>query len=664
MSSFYDTNWYCSYGNGSSTGYYAVSQWATGATIAVGALRRQLAAPSVGNERVFVAIVAGTTHATTEPTWVLTRGAKTTDNTVTWQECTGICSVNGDVTNTPNWTTVNSAALPLGQIIKNNAATYYFILSTAGTAGSGSEPSWTLTAGVTTADNTCTWTCLGAVGGFSAWGAPHARTNNACATNWAGGSIQNNQTQTIFLADNSAETMSTRTTINATQTALFSFLSVDHTASVPPTGVLAGAAINNTNGSGGGNIAVGGNGTAFQYWAGVTFEYSGASTTAQITFGGASDTYIYLDGCTLKLSGSTNTQIRFGDAGGNDNALYELNNTTCYFTAVGQTIAVCGCRLNWRNTPSALGGSSVPTTVLSVAFTQYVLLDIQGVDFSAAGSGKTILSIAATAAGCARFKDCKFGSSATLDTTIGTARYFFVDYTRCDSAGTNYNDQRSSNEATETTETVIVRTNGASNGTTQLSKKFVTGTASMWVKPHIGTPIAIWNTVLSTNRNVEMYGIVNAAAVPNNDEFWFDVEYLGSASSPMGSFAGGTKASALTANAALTADTSAWDSLVSSRQNSHAYVTPNAIKVASNPGRVFFCTTGGTTAGSEPGGYASAVDGGTVTDGSAVFRAGCRFSQTITLSSPQPAQVGYIYSYPKAAKVSTTYYLDPSPALS
>src|SRR3954470_14971670 len=99
-----DNAFYVNFGNGSSTGYYAVTAWATGATIAAGAIRRQLAAPAVGSERVFVCIVAGTTHATTEPTWVITRGGKTTDNTVTWQECTGIAALNGDATNTPSWT--------------------------------------------------------------------------------------------------------------------------------------------------------------------------------------------------------------------------------------------------------------------------------------------------------------------------------------------------------------------------------------------------------------------------------------------------------------------------------------------------------------------------------------------------------------------------------
>src|SRR5258707_12389648 len=111
------TQWYVN-----SVGYAAITAWATGATIAAGALRRPTA-PAVGNERIVVAIVGGTTHATTEPTWTTTRGAKNTDNTVTWQEVTGQAAVNGDLTNTVPWSdsTVKNPALTLGTIIKHVA---------------------------------------------------------------------------------------------------------------------------------------------------------------------------------------------------------------------------------------------------------------------------------------------------------------------------------------------------------------------------------------------------------------------------------------------------------------------------------------------------------------------------------------------------------------
>jgi hypothetical protein len=113
---FFDTTWYLN-----SVGWTAVTAWSAGATIAAGTTRRQTA-PAVNSERVFVAIVGGTTAPVTEPTWVITRGGKTTDNTVTWQECTGASAVNGDLTNTPNWTTVKGLAVTLGQIIQRNTA--------------------------------------------------------------------------------------------------------------------------------------------------------------------------------------------------------------------------------------------------------------------------------------------------------------------------------------------------------------------------------------------------------------------------------------------------------------------------------------------------------------------------------------------------------------
>src|SRR5580765_3925624 len=95
-----DTVWYCNFGNGSSTGYFAVTVRPQNTAVAAGILRRQFTLPSVGNERVFVCIVAGTTANTTDATWTLTRGAKSTDGTATWQECTGQAGLNGDPTNT------------------------------------------------------------------------------------------------------------------------------------------------------------------------------------------------------------------------------------------------------------------------------------------------------------------------------------------------------------------------------------------------------------------------------------------------------------------------------------------------------------------------------------------------------------------------------------
>lgn len=71
-----------------------------------------------------------------------------------------------------------------------------------------------------------------------------------------------------------------------------------------------------------------------------------------------------------------------------------------------------------------------------------------------------------------------------------------------------------------------------------------------------------------------------------------------------------------------------------SRLNSHAYAVSETITVASNPSRVFTCTTAGTSAATEPADYATAVDGDLTTDGGAVFKASTPSGWTAAITPP------------------------------
>jgi hypothetical protein len=595
-----DNAWYVNFGNGSSTGYYAVTAWATGATIAAGALRRQLAAPAVGSERVFVCIVAGTTHATTEPTWVITRGGKTTDNTVTWQECTGIAALNGDATNTPSWTItatppggVKNTAVTLGQVIKRDNGASYQICTTAGTAGNGSEPAFSNTAGTTTGDNTATWTSLGVVGNFTGWQAPHARLNNALTSTWG----QNGNT--FFVASVSAETQASAlnlTNLGTTSSPIFVY-SVNSASAVPPTTVTAGASISTTGNS---SLQVGASNGCGQYYYGVTLNCGSGANAPALTLGGAAvgPYSLVFDTCALNLVGTgASARLNLGADGAYSFRL-KLVNTTMSFGATTHGVQVGSADTVWENTASAIAGS-VPATLFAPAINfRSGSMVCRGIDFSALGSGKTLVGSSSNAPLHMTLIDCKLGASVTAAATPATPGTT-TDLIRVDSGATNYRAERYRYEGTQTIETTIVRTGGATDGTTPISWKLVTTANSKWITPFESQPISIWNDSTSSV-TVTIYGIWGGGAVPNNDDIWIEAEYLGSSATPMGSFATATKANNLATGSALTSDSSTW---------------------------------GGSTT---------------------------KFKMSVTFT---PGMKGPINLVVKAAKVSSTFYIDPKPVL-
>jgi hypothetical protein len=588
-----DTTWYCN-----SVGYAAVTARPQNTAVAAGVIRKQFTAPAVGSERCFVSIVAGTTANTTDATWATTRGAKTTDGTVTWQECTGTSAMNGDLTNTPNWTQQKAAISPtLGNIIKRNNGASYQICSTAGGMGT-SEPAFSDTAGVTTADSTTTWTSLGPVGNFSGGGAPHARLTNAIVSAWVGA-----VGTTVFVGDNHAESQSTTMTVTVPTSgaALNRVLCHNHSGSYPPAAsdLATGATVTTTAASA--NIGIAGNGSTYFY--GLTFQAgSGVSTgTANITLGATNSGLVY-DNCSFQtLDTATGSQIFLGSSGAFTSVV--LNNCSFKFGNVGHNIQIGGIgHYVWQNTASPLAaGSSVPTNLFNWnQATSGCKLTVEAVDLSTISG--ILVNYSNPLIGDFVFKDCKL--HASVSPSVGVTRpNNTTQLVRSDSGATAYKSARYANEGTETTETAITRHGGAQDPSGQAqSRKIVTTANPTWPQPYKAEPYAIWNPTTGANVVVTVCGVTNAVTMPVIDELWMDVEYLGSSSSPLGSFASTNKASVLATAAALTADTSDWDDNVTARANSTAYAVGDVRKTASNPGRIFFCTQAGTSDSSEPSG--------------------------------------------------------------
>ena len=291
----------------------------------------------------------------------------------------------------------------------------------------------------------------------------------------------------------------------------------------------------------------------------------------------------------------------------------------------------------------------------------YGLIELFGVDLSALGAstlygtGQGSLNIVMTC--------CKLGSGYVPGApNCAGAR---LDLINCDSGATNYVHGRYQQEGSHSVNVSLFRTGGLSIGSTPLSWNIVSTASCSFIQFFECLPIPIKNYASGKNVVVTLHGIWNSASLPNNDQIWLEVRYMGSSASPLSSMVTETKANNLAAGTALTADSaSVWNSNVTARINSTAYTTAplSTISVSSST-LVFYCIVAGTSSSSLPAGYATAVDGGSVTDGTATFRAGTRFLLTVTLSSPQPAQAGAMYAFVKVGAASATFNVDPLPVL-
>jgi hypothetical protein len=641
-------------GTTSPAGWSGITAWAASTSKVCGNLVRQLALPTVGNERVFVCIAStsgtGQTNSS-EPAWTVTRGAKNTDNTVTWQEATGIAALNGDLTNTVTWAAVKNTVVTLGQVIQNVAGTLLLICTTSGTAGNGSEPSWAsfTSAGATTSDNTVTWTTLGPPSNYSIWNAPHARVANAMAANWG------QSGNSIFVSANHSEVQ--QSALNLTGGTFYCYSVKDSPGATPPgsSDLQTGATLT-TTGAFSLSLGIAAVSGLLAYLYGFTFN-AGTGNNANVLGSGANlqPQYVILDSCTGNSNSTGAAGFNFGGSAQSSifvakNCTFTFNSLTANFLVSCQTGKFIGCTF----AATGVVPTTFNTTSASIATAGALF---EACDLSAFGSGKTLAASAATGMSRHIFVDCKLGASVTLASTPGQ-NGTEVGFIRCDSGSTNYQHAKYAYGGTLTATPTNYRTGGASDGTTSIGWNIATTANPNWIYPFESFVIPIWNATTGTNRGVTVYGIINAAAVPNNDDIWIEAEYLGASGSPLGSIATETKANNLATGSALTADsTSSWNA--TARVNSHTYNVGDIISVSSNTSRIFFCTVGGAASSGLPAAYASAVDGGTVTDNAATFRAGCRFSMALTLSAPQPQLAGPINVTVKAAKVSTTFFVDP-----
>lgn len=326
-------------------------------------------------------------------------------------------------------------------------------------------------------------------------------------------------------------------------------------AAEPPTTLALSASITTLNGN---SITVNGN----VYVRGLTFNAGGsgwnASFTANSSTGATRQTY---ELCNIKvIADGGNSFISLGPQGGGSFSNETvLKSCGLMFSLFAQSILVTGTVLIQGG--SALIGGASPTNFLGANGIAPVNLLVEGFDFTNWGNFNFCIGGSFLQQGKAVFRNCKLSSgwSGLLFSTPLTAPSLRLEMHNCDGADTNYRLWVEDYYGSIKSETIIVRTGGATDGVVPFSFRMAsTANVSYPLQrlespelparfnSTIGTPITVTVEIIHDTASLAGQGAGTAFAF-TNDEVWLEVQYLGTSGTPVSTFASSAKATVLSA---------------------------------------------------------------------------------------------------------------------
>lgn len=390
------------------------------------------------------------------------------------------------------------------------------------------------------------------------WRTAKATASGADAVDWPGCKVY------FDSAHSETSAVGTQLMWNTSVNIPTQLLSVVRSAVEPPDTLAAGALIGV---SGSNNLEV--NGTLYAY--GMTFKAGTAGGTASIKMQSQGSAAMqWYESCFFDLSGANaNSLIQPNDnsAGG----FYTLKNCTFKFGADGQRISNKNSRLN------IVGGSIVSgsTAQASQGFIDCAadparlgIVSVAGFDFSNLGSGGFLTNgFSITSPAEVIFADCKLPSGWTGTLLSGSGLGypgFRARMENCDSTDTNYRLWWEGFFGSTKSETTIVRTGGATDGTTPLSWKMATSSYPSFPALTLVSPErAQWNELIGSAKTLtvevvhDSRGSGTAGRLTDADA-WLEVMYLGTSGFPLGSWISDAKANVFAAAADQTDSGTTW----------------------------------------------------------------------------------------------------------
>lgn len=423
------------------------------------------------------------------------------------------------------------------------------------------------------------------------------------------------------------------------------FICIDFTTDAISTGAVIS--------TGAGNYSLTAAGSFYAY--GVHFKAGvGSVNNTSLTICNSSTSTQTLENCELHLSctGASATINLLGGTAGPD---LTLINCGVSFGATGQGISIARCNLVIDGL-TLLSGSSSPVTFFKT-IAEAMAVQARNINLTNASAGIDLFG-GGNMSGIIDAANIKCPSGWTGDMLAAALSYGgYIRAVNVGAGDTNNMHYVEYYKGSISVDTGIYQ-DGVDgferNGALVKSSHKMASNAN--TKPFINFLTGEWfcypNTA-TTSQTATIEIIHNESAALDDDEIWIELQYPATSGSTLYTTLTDKVADYYATPAAQATSTAGWDDGLTARANSTVYSAGNIVKVASNTGRAFICTTGGTTSGSEPAGYATAADGDSITDNTATFKAMRRQKVSVTFTA---AEAGPIYGRVCLGKASATVW--------
>jgi len=374
----------------------------------------------------------------------------------------------------------------------------------------------------------------------------------------------------IWVSQVHAETQTTEMALTSAGTAASPIdILCGNDGAEPPTALATTATVTVTSG---GNI----NFAGFAYSYGLSFSVGTLDNNRMYSWESASPWAWTYEQCVFTLNTThPNPRYLIGNWANNaDDQRIRFVNSKPRFGATTQAIE---CQ---RGFIEFIGGAAadtgtVPTTLFKSDYAQaaqFAVTQLRGVDLSAFGSGKNLVAVSSP--GIYVFSNCKLGASVAVTTGTNPGQggpLVWLD--NCDSADTQYRMQRHQYEGDVYSETTVVRTGGASDGTTPLAHKMVSSANAKFSFPLYGPEMVIWNDAVGSSQTVTCEILHDSVTNLQDDEVWLETEYLGTSGFPLSLFANDRAADILATPADQAASSETWTTTGMTNPNKQKLVT-------------------------------------------------------------------------------------------